>query len=179
MDVITTFAKRLFDQKMAQKATEDFDTIFKNFMQTIGTRRIVEISETTRKIIENIIINNSDLGVAGITALIIERFGPRFTRARSATISRTETHTASAFAVHEQAKQFNEPTLQKRWISNNDERTRPSHAQANGQQIGLDDDFTIGGKKMSYAGDPKGGASEVINCRCVIAYLEEDDEVLE
>ena len=164
---------------MAQKATEDFDTIYKNFMQTIGTRRIVDISETTRKQIENIIIKNSDLGVAGITALIIERFGPRFTRARAGTISRTETHTASSFAVHQQAKQFNEPTLQKRWISNTDERTRPSHAQANGQQIGLDDDFTIGGKKMSYAGDPKGGASEVINCRCVIAYVEEDDDLVD
>ena len=64
-------------------------------------------------------------------------------------------------------------------ITNTDERTRPSHAQANGQQIGLDDDFTIGGKKMSYAGDPKGGASEVINCRCVIAYVEEDDDLVD
>ena len=76
------------------------------------------------------------------------------------------------------AESFNEPTMIKRWVSNADERTRPSHALANGQEVGIDDDFIIGGKKMSYAGDPKGGASEVINCRCVIVYTEPDDEIL-
>jgi len=178
MDVTETFAKRLFEQTMAQKAIEDYETIYKNFMQTIGTRRIVDISETTRSIIERIILENSDLGVAGITALIVDRLKPRFTKTRSATIARTETHTASSFAIQKQAEAFNEPTMMKRWIANTDERTRRTHAEASGQTVGINDDFIIGGKKMGYTGDPKGGASEVINCRCVIVYTESEDEVL-
>ena len=179
MDVTEAFAKRLFTSSMAQKATEDYDTIYKTFMITIGTRRIVDITETTRKIIEKIILDNKDLGVAGIASLIVERFRPRFTKRRSATIARTETHTASSFAIQKQAEQFNEPRMKKRWVANADERTRTTHRQANGQEVGINDDFIIGGKKMSYTGDPKGGAGEVINCRCVIVYTEEEDELFE
>ena len=39
----------------------------------------------------------------------------------------------------------------------------------------MDEDFTIGGAKMEYAGDPKGGAKNVVNCRCVIVYVDEED----
>jgi len=28
---------------------------------------------------------------------------------------------------------------------------------------------------MDYAGDPKGGAANVVNCRCVIVYADERD----
>ena len=32
---------------------------------------------------------------------------------------------------------------------------------------------------MSYTGDPKGGAKNVINCRCVTLYIDPDDEVIQ
>jgi len=32
---------------------------------------------------------------------------------------------------------------------------------------------------MGYAGDPRGGAKNVINCRCVIIYADEQDIVLD
>lgn len=148
-------------------------------MRSIGTRRIVDISERTRQIIENIIVNNKELGVVAIASLIREKLSPIIVRPRSFTIARTETHTASSFAIQKQAELLNQPQLIKRWVSNTDERTRASHRQANGQEVGIDDDFNIGGKRMKYTGDPKGGASEVINCRCVIIYTEPDDEVFE
>lgn len=179
LDCLTSFAKRLFKQKVAQKAVEDYDTIYKTFMRSIGTRRIVDISERTRQIIENIIVNNKELGVVAIASLIREKLSPIIVRPRSFTIARTETHTASSFAIQKQAELLNQPQLIKRWVSNTDERTRASHRQANGQEVGIDDDFNIGGKRMKYTGDPKGGASEVINCRCVIIYTEPDDEVFE
>jgi len=179
MDCIKTFAQRMFTQRMAQKATQDYDLIYSQYMKTLGGVRIVGISETTREIIANTILANRDEGVGSIANAINERMSPRFTRARANTIARTETHTVSSFAIHAQARNFEEPSMQKRWVSSNDPRTRSTHNQANGQTVSIDDPFIVGGKEMQYAGDPKGGASEVINCRCVVVYIEPEDFVVD
>ena len=34
----------------------------------------------------------------------------------------------------------------------------------------LDGEFIVGGEALSYPGDPKGSADNVINCRCVVMY---------
>ena len=162
---------------MAQKATQDYDLIYSQYMKTLGGFRISGISETTREIIANTILANRDEGVSNIANAINEKMSPRFSRSRANTIARTETHTTSAFAIHAQAKNFEEPSMQKRWVSSTDLRTRASHRQASGQTVGIDDNFIVGGKEMQYAGDPAGGASEVINCRCVVVYLEDDDVI--
>jgi len=65
----------------------------------------------------------------------------------------------------------------KRWVSTNDERTRSSHAIANGQTVDMSENFIVGGSEMGFAGDSKGGAKNVINCRCVIVYADEQDIV--
>ena len=41
----------------------------------------------------------------------------------------------------------------------------------------MDEDVIVGGVPMSYAGDPKGGAANVINCRCVVVYTDASDSV--
>ena len=28
---------------------------------------------------------------------------------------------------------------------------------------------------MKYPGDPRGGAKNVVNCRCVVVYVDEED----
>ncbi len=101
-----------------------------------------------------------------------------FSRGRSATIARTETHNAASYATHEQHKGLG-LEFRKQWVSTNDDRTRSEHGAANGQVVGMDEPFTIGGAKMEYPGDPKGGAKNVINCRCVVMYLEPEDEVVD
>ena len=65
--------------------------------------------------------------------------------------------------------------MMKKWVSTNDKRTRSAHVLANGQIVDMNEDFMVGGVPMEYAGDPKGGASNVINCRCVIIYADERD----
>ena len=67
--------------------------------------------------------------------------------------------------------------MKKRWISVADGRTRSFHADANGQTVDMDEDFIVGGMPMAHAGDSRGGARNVINCRCVIAYADENDIV--
>ena len=177
--VILAFAKRTFNNRYSQKAIQDYEGIYRQFMQDVGSTRITEISDTTRQIINRTILENQTAGVSVISKAINERMSPKFTRARASTIARTETHTASSFAIQKQAENFESPQMVKKWIATTDDRSRASHLAVNGTEVGINEDFVVGGKKMSYTGDPRGGAKEVINCRCVIVYTEPEDVIVD
>uniref|UniRef100_A0AAU7J7Y7 Portal protein n=2 Tax=unclassified bacterial viruses TaxID=12333 RepID=A0AAU7J7Y7_9VIRU len=55
----------------------------------------------------------------------------------------------------------------KQWVARHDERTRSTHAAADGQRVPVDASFTVGGVALNHPGDRRGPAGEVINCRCV------------
>jgi len=83
-------------------------------------------------------------------------------------IIRTEAHrvreqgTQNAF---EQAKAEG-VQMKKRWGAALDDRTRDEHGAADGQEVGVDEKFMVGGEELEYPGDPSGSAENVINCRC-------------
>lgn len=54
----------------------------------------------------------------------------------------------------------------KVWCAHMDTRTRNTHFAADGQQVALDADFTVGGVTLSYPGDPAGPPREIRRCRC-------------
>lgn len=60
--------------------------------------------------------------------------------------------------------------LEKSWLATQDERTRPSHSDADGQTVGYDETFTVGDSQLEYPGDPDGDDDEVMNCRCTATY---------
>lgn len=62
--------------------------------------------------------------------------------------------------------------LWKSWYATMDHRTRPTHAQANGQTVPINQPFTVGGSSLDYPGDPSGPGDEVIHCRCTVTYTE-------
>ncbi|MFE9127807.1 phage minor head protein [Streptomyces sp. NPDC007148] len=61
----------------------------------------------------------------------------------------------------------------KQWLSRRDDRVRHDHAGANGQIQLLDDPFTVGGIEMDAPHDPTAPASQVVNCRCILAVHPE------
>lgn len=166
------------------KQETDFELFIRQFIATIGGSRITQISATTRRIINRIILNSEleGFGVAETASRIIEQTKPSFTRARASLIARTETHQAASFANQSIAESFNLP-MKKRWISTNDNRTRNHHRNMNGVTVDLDEDFKVEYKgqiyPMQHAGDPRGGPANIINCRCVILYLEPDDVIVD
>ena len=118
-----------------------------------------------------------DLTLPQIAKLVSDKFLP-ITRSRARLIARTETHNAASFANHAYHKTIENDTgakMLKQWVATNDSRTRSAHASANGQTVDMNEDFIVGGLPMGYAGDSKGGAKNVINCRCVIVYADERD----
>ena len=83
-------------------------------------------------------------------------------------IARTETtrvENSAHQAVGDHGKElgFN---MWKRWVATEDGRTRDEHAEADGQEVPIDEPFVVGGEEMMYPGDISLGASagNVINC---------------
>lgn len=66
----------------------------------------------------------------------------------------------------------------KKWSSTPDERTRPTHIEADGQTVPLDGRFTIGGVDADYPGDPALPLKERVNCRCRMLAVEAADSEL-
>ena len=118
-----------------------------------------------------------NLTLPQIAKLVSDKFLP-ISRSRAALISRTETHNAAGFSNHYYHLQVQRDLgnkMLKRWVSTADSRTRPSHSSASGQTVDIDENFLIGGVEMEFAGDSRGGARNVVNCRCVVVYVDERD----
>lgn len=56
--------------------------------------------------------------------------------------------------------------MEREWVSALDARTRPEHAEADGQVVGVDEPFTVGGEKLMFPGDRNGSGWNIYNCRC-------------
>jgi len=95
-------------------------------------------------------------------------------RNRARTIARTETITSLNHASYEGALSTG-LEVTKAWLPYRDSRTREDHAAMDSNDyIPIDADFIVGGQLMQHPGDPRGSASNVINCRCGLVYKTPD-----
>lgn len=105
------------------------------------------------------------------------RYSNKLLRKRGERIARTETIKALNAGRQEGLDQLvdtgrlDADQIEKVWDSTGDARTRPTHAAADGQKIGNDGAFEVGGYQMRYPGDTSLGApaGEVVHCRCYLA----------
>lgn len=105
-----------------------------------------------------------------------EEGGYRGWMRRAERIARTELHTARSAAMDKAAGWLADTgaTVRKVWISAADERVRPDHVAANGQTVGYDEPFIVGGEQLWYPGDRENGSpGNTIQCRCVVNYIDE------
>lgn len=153
-----------------------FKTFLDQWVKDHAGKRISLIQETTRDdvlgAIQDAIQEGIDdgSGIPDIAKAIQETYDD-FSDARSVTIARTEVLAASNAASLGAAKASGASDLQKEWIAADDERTRDDHRKADGQVVGIDENFEVGGSAMAQPGDPSAPPEEVINCRCTVAFL--------
>lgn len=94
------------------------------------------------------------------------------TTPRARMIARTESHGARNVAAMATLQRFEAQyatgpdVMRKQWQATEDERTRHTHHEADGQTVAFADPFTVGGFSLAFPGDPAGPPQEVINCRC-------------
>ena len=180
--VIDKFASRVTENR---KAESQFQSLIFQYYAREGASKVRSVAATTRRgILRAIQLGETEgLGVDKTAKLIVDRTGGTIGRSRAATIARTETHAAASFATDEATRELGLPAQKKRWVSVGDARTRPSHAAANGQEVGIDEPFIIRDKgveiEMKYPHDGSGGASNNINCRCLAVYFTDEDDLFD
>lgn len=108
---------------------------------------------------------------------MVDRYAAIMLNARAETIARTEmlgaVSAARQEALHEEVELggFDPKSVRRRWNATKDKRTRDSHAEMDGQTVGLDEPFISGlGNELMYPGDPDAPAEDRINCRCVVTH---------
>ena len=62
--------------------------------------------------------------------------------------------------------------VKKQWLANADDRTRPTHVLLDGETKETDEPFSNG---LMYPGDSSGSLDEVMNCRCDMLSVVDDD----
>jgi hypothetical protein len=125
-------------------------------------------------IVRKAIDSGQPLDQATIDKLVI-RYKSSLLQLRGETISRTETIQSLNRSQHEALLQASDmgavkqKDVKREWDDAGDSRVRHSHAEMNGQTVGLDEPFkTPSGQLLMFPGDSSLGAdaSETINCRC-------------
>lgn len=102
----------------------------------------------------------SGKGINYVSNLLVKRFDQLQTW-EAKRIARTEIHNSHNTAVMDTYNEYGvEYTM---WISADDERTRESHLEINGEIIRLGDTYSNG---LRFPGDTDGPIEEWINCRC-------------
>lgn len=140
--------------------------------------RIVLVADSVKREVNKIIVQGLEAGLSipdirdrimGVSGLppLNGTLPVRATR-----IARTEIISASNLGSLEGALSTG-LEFRKQWLSTPDDRTRPDHVDADGQQVDKGADFTVGGDSLTVPGDPKGSAEQVINCRCTQIYVTE------
>jgi uncharacterized protein with gpF-like domain len=157
------------------KAKQLFSGFMLEWVKTESLRKAQMISDTDSDDVRNVIQKGIDAGegVATIARGIRDVTG--LTPFRAATVARTETHNAATFGSVETARAAEQDigiVLVKEWLATRDDRTRPEHKAADGQQTDLGGRFDVGGETLDRPGDPSASPDNVINCRCALAYEE-------
>jgi len=143
--------------------------------------KIVGITDTTKLQIRKVILEayKDQVSPNELGARIHEKFEEIMNyEGRAMTIARTETLSAVSEGQEFKKDKFLEEVpdaeekLEKTWITAEDERVRPSHAQVNNETVKHNEDFSNGLKYPREKGAPAG---EVINCRCAVIYHTEED----
>jgi SPP1 gp7 family putative phage head morphogenesis protein len=110
-------------------------------------------------------------GVAELTKRVQQAVG--VTEPYAEMVARTEVAAAANAAALAQVRLFTKEG-KKTWLAAHDERTRPTHAEADGQTVRIDEPFDIGGWPMQRPHDPSAPPEETINCRCVLTFDLDD-----
>lgn len=110
---------------------------------------------------------------AALRGKMVDSYENRSLRYRAETIARTEAmaslHAAQEVAMIQAVEKgaISRADVAYVWNATQDNRTRDSHAEMDGQEVAMGEMFVTGnGARLAYPGDPDGPPEEVINCRC-------------
>lgn len=139
------------------------------YAQRIAGQRVVDIGKTTKDKISAVIDQGLEDGspMTDIRDSILETYDG-FSEGRAMVIARTETLGAQNRGGIESVRSLGLDGTNKVWGWSGVSRT--DHADADGQMVGLDEQFSVGGEMMDSPGDPSASPEQTINCGCSLTY---------
>lgn len=100
---------------------------------------------------------------------------------RATVVARTESigalNAGRAGAFVAVAEELPDDEFEHMWIATSDNRTRPTHRNADLQRVPVGQPFVVGSARLRYPGDPAGPGSEVIQCRCSSIMVEPESDI--
>jgi len=163
-----------------ESVTDDFDNSadrVTKWVQERANQLAYETSDTTHNAIKDALSEGQAAGEGydQLRERVRSVLGPDASGVytnRPEVIARTEVHAAYGAGRREAVKQTEEVTgkkMIKTWLSSRDDRVRDSHADMDGEEQPIDEEYSNG---LMYPGDPDGEPSETVQCRCTEVYSE-------
>jgi len=151
------------------------------YLLSMAGKKVTQIDATTLAELQSALEEGVQAGesIAQLSKRVDDLYAFQ-TEERIQKIVATEVVAASNYGSHEAAK-ASDLSLNKVWLATNDGHTRPDHREADGQTVGMDEPFDVGGEQLMFPGDTSLGASakEIIFCRCTQYYEQAPDSSLE
>jgi len=138
------------------------------------------LADSVKADLERALKDGLDAGESGddLADRVKDVLGPEGGKARAERIARTEATgalNAGADATRGELADLGLVTG-KTWLAVLDKDTRDDHEEANGQTVGVNDPFKVGGEECAYPGDVNLSAGQRVNCRCVAVSVAADEE---
>jgi hypothetical protein len=151
------------------------DAALREYFNTIGGQHIKDINATTLKKVQSAFqtaLDNNE-GFRGAEKRLIKEVGMSKTRARM--IARTESLMVTNASKFTQSELM-PIEMEKTWVHDHPKMPRDWHVSLSGKTIDLNEKFNANGYIMKHPGDPAGGATNNINCKCTMLTKAKYDE---
>ena len=170
LPIITSTVEK-YGKQMAEEMETDFDIEDAAVQAFIAVQlsRLLEMNNSTRHAVSEVLSAGAlaDSSVSEMADKLATEFDEMIA-VRPEKIGLTEAVASINGGRHLAAVRGR--GVDKTWVAVADNRVRPSHVAASGQTVPVAEKFVVGGAKMDFPGDPDGPPSEVVNCRCAVAY---------
>lgn len=180
--------KRMGEPKNNNNLNKSIFDVIKSKSQQRAHDSSVQITDTTlRQLHRSINLASSDLAIEegrlenDTIATAAKEIFENYILGRTSTISTTETQTAAesgkdieynvlsnADAQFDDDSRMSDYKATKMWVAVLDDHTRDWHAEADGQEVSVDEPYVVNDEELMYPGDDSLDASDenLINCRC-------------
>lgn len=162
----------LYDEQTVRRLIVEQPDLMPYYPKEKAVRRGIDLEfgkkQITNAVTAGILMGRSSRGIAAdLRRRIIDMSVESAIRAARTAVTAAEN--GGRQATYEKAAEMG-IEMQREWIATKDHRTREWHGKADGQRVGVDEAFTVGGEKLMFPGDRSHGASgwNIYNCRCSV-----------
>ena len=164
-------------KKSLKNDSHSYNKLFNMWIDKNGLQKCVDMNQTTKDKLKKRLSASIEEGQGlqqQITNILdeAESVYEEMSTTRAALIARTESCSTENYGIVSTYKV--EGIEKKEWLATNDDRTRDSHGNTDGQVVGIDEKFDVEGEPMDYPGDPESSSENICNCRCTMLAVIED-----